>query len=92
MDDENKDLEDPMETGMLDDMINYNIDVWETQNELVENHQTLEENKPKKKSKLRKILFIILWVFWVLFCLGWLLCSYFWNDFLILQKKWVQLI
>jgi hypothetical protein len=27
MDDENKDLEDPMETGMLDDMINYNIDV-----------------------------------------------------------------
>ena len=69
MDDENKDLEDPMETGMLDDMINYNIDVWETQNELVENHQTLEENKPKKKSKLRKILFIILWVFWVLFLL-----------------------
>lgn len=84
MDEENKILnsENPVDIDNLDDLLGKNVSEDYTENRMDENIQNVEGIPPKKKSKLKKILFIILWVLGVLFLIR--------LAFVFLFMRWVS--
>ena len=81
MDEENKILntENSVEISNLDDVVSENY----MGNELNESTQNVEGALPKKKGKLKKVLFIILWILGVLFLIR---LAFVFFLFLIYEK------
>ncbi len=84
MDEENKILnpENPVAIGDLDGILGENVSENYMGNDLNDNTQNVEKALPKKKSKFKKILFIILWILGILFLIR--------LAFVFLFLRWVS--